>query len=905
MRGDYGGNDQCACHSEENKKIKRKMEENMKKLLSGILAFSIAASAWGLFAAAEEAPYVKASKTNYIVGTTGALTPIGAETVTYTSSDESIAAVAADGTITAVAPGSAVITPSVGEAITVTVYDKRPDDVESNIVDDMNAGKLTYSYNNRWDKMVDLRKGTKLWGYCSDGGTTVYEDAVFQAGTGNALCGFVYKLDGELDSLTAYTRTFDELDVIKPKTQIAYLTDDTVSFATNTAAGITTWDDAENLTQYAVEKGVVADWAPPAALNPMWQIVPEADIKWDWNCDGMNTAPYLCAVKTSAIPREAKYVLVVIKNPTADADGARYRYKGIKLDYKVNLVAGEFVDNKAVLTFNSDIGGADGIAVKKNNVAMESPTIEYDPDTYTAIIDGSFANADDVEITTPYGNYTGKVPGEPLDIDYDKLYFSTAKTKFIEGMTGKIDLIVVNGEEQRKDLLPTTYTSDNTDVATVDNKGNITAVSAGTANITPSVNGVAETFAPITVKVYAKSAGKVESNVQQDVADGKLILDYERTDNTSAKRNGTKLWAYSGYNQLISHAGTNTVYNSQNEDSEFASFIYKLEGELDSITAHTWGYGEIKDYAPVRTDIGYLTDDAVTFANQAGEGSYTWDSPDLNWFAAAGGAVKTITAPISLNTEVWTKAEDVVWKFDGDRGMDVSTSSIPADAKYIIVLLRSGQLADGTQKLDNEYFRYKGITLNYKIQLAEGALAENKVELMFNGDIGNTDGIVVKKNGTVVESPQIAYDKNSFTATVDGGFLAADEISIETPYGNYGTTMPDTREQISGVSVFNDNTEIDELTIEMTSVKAVIKAENVLADRSLTAYAALYDDQGRMVCVKTAVAAVTNTAAQAELALTDITVDSGYSLKIYLWDDEISPVANYKNIKTVLGTEDF
>ena len=867
----------------------------MKKILANLTALTIAAAALPAAVSAQTTSALGTDKQNWIVGTSGTLTGAG-----LTSSAPDVVTVNADGSFEAKSAGNAVITDGNGESITLHVYDKAPEDVVQNVCDDVAAGKLVYDYTYRYSKpMSELRTGTKLWSYMSAGNVYVSTDtgSVFNGATGDqASIGFVYKLDGALDSVTLNTFGYDATEVAAARTELGYTTTGDEKFSTQNDGTHTL--NGERLTAYATEFALIGDeWKTPVQLSNLWTKV-ELPLA-DWSSAGANGLDKL--VTTDQVPADAQFIAILLETGTL-ADGTtaiaadRYRYKGITLHYRRNLMAGELTaDQKIALTFNGDVADED-MTVRKNGKII-TPEVRYDAETFTKYLDNTFYAGDEITVTTKYDQYTVTIPGTPAVTDYDKIYFAPEKHTFTVGTTGKIDLITEKDGERRKNLLTAAYTSSDSEIVEIDQNGNLTAKRAGTAEITPSVPSLEQPFEPIAIQVCETTP--VNSYIIDDVNAGTLVFDNDASTKMSEKRQGTKLWSYTSNDSFYLDATTNSILTGNQSDSEYMSFVYKLDGPVQSLKVNTFGYGGVESYASSRTDIGYLTDDTVTFGDRNGDGAFTWDHPDLGWYGTEGGVVGNAQAPIKLNEKVWNKVALSASNFSFS-GMDayVQTNEIPSDAKYVVVLLRMGTLEDGTKALSGQYYRYKGITIDYAPKMYKGELnLNNQAVLTMSADVGAA--WTVKKNGVVMKNAKIRYDKANYTYYVDGGFENGDEIEITSAYGSYTAAIEDSREQLSNVVLKNANGEsVSELTVGDTGYTVEVSFKNAGEGK---AYAALYDAEGRLVkCVSAAAGA--NTLMQ----LSDLNLEGGENLRIFGWKNQMQPYAVYNaKLQTTFTTGDF
>lgn len=915
MRQNKAAHKESRAHLSASKKGVFKVKRFLAKALAVVMLIGVCPMA----ANADAQPYINAGKTNWIVGTGGTLETIGAEESGYTSDDENVVAVNADGTFEAKSAGTAKITSSTGASIDLTVYDKETRNIDNNIVDDIGNGKLTYSYNERFSKTSELRNGSDLYAYMSSGGTSIENGnkAVFSGNNGDATgcIGFIYKIQPGAKSISVNTRKYISMDEAKKRTEIGFISDGSQEFTTPADGNHSL--DSDRLTQYATEFALIgSSWAAPVGLSDMWTKADLSNAKWyATDADERDVL-----IDISDVPSNAEYVAVFInlgnlKDGTPLLETQQlYGYKGMQVSYS-SLKAGEFsADNKALITFSGVIS-SDKITVKKNRVEVKAD-VSFDKDTYTLSVDGGFAAGDLVTVDTLYGTWSASVPSNSSEIDYDDIYFNTDKTYYIVGNTGKIDLITEKDGEKKYDLLPTEYTSSNEDVLSIDNKGNFTAKAAGEAVITPSVTSLDLEFEPITIDVFEK-AGEVRSYIAEDVAAGTLIYSYNnRADLMSSLRNGTKLWAYmSGGNTAVSdntgwEAGRNTAYTTTKDATSCLGYIYKLEGELDDVTFDLFAYSS--DMASVRpaaiakqrVEIGYLTDENTVFNTRFHKAGVKLDDNNVMQQADVEEIILGYSpwgsVPLNLRSE-WTKVDipDDAWSDDDNYGVNVNLKNlIPASAKYIVILERHGVVENEGELADTTHFRYKGVTFNYKTVLVGKELNnDGKVVLTMNADVSNIDW-TVKVNGSVIENPEISYDKNTFTYYI-GGFSAGDSVEVSSEYGSFAAVISDGRAQITSIVLKNaDGEAVDEMLVddtEYTVDMTVVKGDGAKA------YAALYDKNGKLVkCIGTAVEGDA-----AGLKLDGITISEGYTLKVFCWKN-MTPYAIYNDsVTNTFNTADF
>ena len=183
--------------------------------------------------------------------------------------------------------------------------------------------------------------------------------------------------------------------------------------------------------------------------------------------------------------------------------------------------------------------------------------------------------------------------------------------------------------------------------------------------------------------------------------------------------------------------------------------------------------------------------------------------------------------------------------------------------------------------------------------LAAGELlSDNRAALTFTGAIDDRT-VTVKKNGAVVENPSVTYDADNLTLYVDGGFTSGDSVEIITAYGTWTGGIKDDRVQLTAVALNDGEGPINEPYAEMEQVNASVTVANAADGAKVTAYAALYDSEGRLVKIahNDAVSAGGTATATAALAFGRGLV-KGDVIRVFAWNAQLMPYANYKNIVT-------
>lgn len=898
------------------KGVEEKMK--MKKLMAGILSCAMLVTAAPLIASADDG--FSLEKYNWAEGTQITVTDTSfSENVTYRSSNDAVVKISADGTtITAAGAGDAEITPYVGDIaktpLPVHVIAKTKDSEESNITDDIASGALNFQ-PDYWGTPVmgdSIKDGqTKLIAYVGDGALKAGSGAnegyiINNHSTRTGFQGYVYKVDGELSSVTLKLITYNSIyKEVEPQTitdrlSLGYITDEDASFNYNNKTY--TWKDWKSMTGYPISAGVSTySDGIPVKMNSTWTKVDVSNPQM-WKKIGDNTgAPYKYEV-TAKIPSDAKYICAFLligqdeNGKTTDPVGA-HGYRGLTFNYKTEY-AGEINGNIVSVTYGENIG-ADALAVTVNGEAADNNVFSYDANAYTAYVDGSkLSGGDVVKVSSEYGDYTAVIPGGSEKL-YDSASFAARKTALTAGTSTGIDAVITKNGVDVSGAVTVKYTSSNPSAATVDKDGKITAVAAGTALITPKIG--AEEFPAIEITVYGGNV--VLNDLYDDITNNKIIdINAWRDGNgaipMSGKRNGTSLWAYAyrPADVVTNDSGAgHEVYMNSGAREGFMAFIYKPESAVSEFEANLRVWGSSSQIER-RTTIAYMTEEQYAASGINLEGSASvYD---------AEAAVAVNTDGVYSMKSIWTAVDKT---FAQDQGADgrvqnFKTFSIPADAKYVLLFVNLSTLEDGTALPEGTgavNTRMMNVKMTYKPALAAGELlSDNRAALTFTGAIDDRT-VTVKKNGAVVENPSVTYDADNLTLYVDGGFTSGDSVEIITAYGTWTGGIKDDRVQLTAVALDDGEGSINEPYAEMEQVNASVTVANAADGAKVTAYAALYDSEGRLVKIahNDAVSAGGTATATAALAFGRGLV-KGDVIRVFAWNAQLMPYANYKNIVT-------
>lgn len=891
----------------------------MKKLISGILSCAMLVTAAPLIASADDG--FSLEKYNWAEGTQITVTDTSfSENVTYRSSNDAVVKVSADGTtITAAGAGDAEITPYVGDIaktpLPVHVIAKTKDSEESNITDDITSGALDFKPDSWGYKMSqNITGNTKLIAYAGDGalkaGSGKNEGYIFNNHVVDDGCqGYIYKVDGELSSVTLKLITYkslykeEEPQTITERLSLGYITDENAQFDSNGTK--LTWKDWGKMKGRDVCAGfsTYGLGTVPVKMNSTWTKVDVSNPQM-WEKIGDNTgAPYKYEV-TAKIPSDAKYIcalLLIGKDDNGiktDPVGA-HGYRGLTFNYKTEY-AGEMNGNIVSVTYGKNIG-ADALAVTVNGEAADNNVFSYDASTYTAYVDGSkLSGGDVVKVSSEYGDYTAVIPGGSEKL-YDSASFAARKTALTAGTSTGIDAVITKNGIDVSGAVTVKYTSSNPSAATVDKDGKITAVAAGKALITPKIG--AEEFPAIEITVYGGNV--VLNDLYDDITNNKIInINGWSVGNEvipiASKRNGTSLWAYayrSADLKTDDPEKCHEIWMPSSATEGFMAFIYKPESALSEFEANLRVYGS-SDQINRRTTIAYMTEEQYATSGINLEGSASaYD---------AEAAVAVNTDGVYSMRSIWTAVDKT---FARDQGFDsrvqnFKTSSIPADAKYVLLFVNLSTLEDGTAlptgtALDNT--RFQNVKMTYKPALAAGELlSDNRTALTFTGAIDDRT-VTVKKNGAVFENPSVTYDADNLTLYVDGDFTSGDSVEIITAYGTWTGGIKDDRVQLTAVALYDGEglDPIPEPYATMEQVNASVTVANAADGAKVTAYAALYDSEGKLVKIahNDAVSAGGTATATAALAFGRGLV-KGDVIRVFAWNAQLMPYANYKNIVT-------
>ena len=325
------------------------------------------------------------------------------------------------------------------------------------------------------------------------------------------------------------------------------------------------------------------------------------------------------------------------------------------------------------------------------------------------------------------------------------------------------------------------------------------------------------------------------------------------------------------------------------------AFIYKPESAVSEFEANLRVWGSSSQIER-RTTIAYMTEEQYAASGINLEGSASvYD---------AEAAVAVNTDGVYSMKSIWTAVDKT---FAQDQGADgrvqnFKTFSIPADAKYVLLFVNLSTLEDGTALPEGTgavNTRMMNVKMTYKPALAAGELlSDNRAALTFTGAIDDRT-VTVKKNGAVVENPSVTYDADNLTLYVDGGFTSGDSVEIITAYGTWTGGIKDDRVQLTAVALDDGEGSINEPYAEMEQVNASVTVANAADGAKVTAYAALYDSEGRLVKIahNDAVSAGGTATATAALAFGRGLV-KGDVIRVFAWNAQLMPYANYKNIVT-------
>lgn len=403
------------------------------------------------------------------------------------------------------------------------------------------------------------------------------------------------------------------------------------------------------------------------------------------------------------------------------------------------------------------------------------------------------------------------------------------------------------------------------------------------------------------VTVY--SGNTVVSDLYEDILNNKIIdMDTWRNGDgaipLSEKRSGTQLWAYAYRTASISAGEVpdgHQVFMNSGDTEGFMAFIYKPEKALSEFEANLHLYGT-NEQVERRTTIAYMTEEQYASSGiNLEDGASAYD---------AEAAVSVNNNGVYSMRDIWTPVGKTYTKDQGANGriQNFKTDKIPADAKYVLLFINLSTLEDGTALPKDTALVNTGlmdVKMTYAIELAAGEfLADNRVALTFNGAIADQT-VTVKKNGAVVEDAAVTYDENNYTLYVDGGFTSGDAVEITTAYGTWTGGIRDDRVQLSAIALNDGEGTIEEPYADMEKVNASVTVANAADGAAVTVYAAVYDSTGKLVDATHGSAVSENGAATAAAEMTFArSLKIGDTLRIFAWNAQLVPYANYKNIAT-------
>lgn len=589
--------------------------------------------------------------------------------------------------------------------------------------------------------------------------------------------------------------------------------------------------------------------------------------------------------------------------------------------------------------YNND--GTEYSLTNENIIYYTTDTDVINVDANTGVVTAVGAGKGTVfaEVTIDGKTYTNEKMITVYDLgSITDSWFTLPKTNYIKGTTEKIDLCTVINNETKFNAIPATYVTSNDKVIAIDENGNLTAVGAGTAEITMS--------APVLNKVVKKTltvyeGSELTSNIAADIKAG--VIDGSKHERSYYKDADTKLYLWGAYQDTLrTDADYVTASGNSKDGNNYIAFIYKLDDlnasydekpDRIAFNVHTnlglldnWGTGN-KDQGGIGTLRGEYFPVAYISAEKAaallGDSGKTLTSDEISGTDVSKLLIdgytndgETATYPetgIKFNSD-WTVDETATITQDGGKGdyYTVSTT-IPDDAAYVAIMGIAGKRYSATEDLyatNAHYVGVCGMTYSYSARIAATEVTDdNKLAITYSKDMQNPT-LTIMVDGAAV-TPTVTYDEKTFTSYIDVSEYSNNALTITVEgLGTSTVTIPDKREQITSIKLTDgDGKEItDTIGTDVTEINVTATVSNT-DEEKIFVIAAVYSgtnfEKVEVVGMDTPV--VVNGKAEGKFKLT---FDKGYfettkKLKVFCWKTNMSPFENYLNLQTEFFSEDF
>ena len=481
--------------------------------------------------------------------------------------------------------------------------------------------------------------------------------------------------------------------------------------------------------------------------------------------------------------------------------------------------------------------------------------------------------------------------------NFDEVYFETDKSNYTVGTSGKINLVTITNGMKEIDKLSTSYVSSDTSVLTIENDGTFTAISVGSAQITPVVSSLSVNFEPITLNVVAQT--EISSYVAKDIQDGKLsesMINGNAKDGSTlaSRRHGTKLFGVAFQGQYLTGSAY-LLHNTASGDPMLMAFVYKLEGELESISAdtETWSPDELKK----RTQIAYLTDDTITFYDTRLRTDINIKNPEVSTYGLCNFVTEKAENDAYKLNSAWIADSNITWEqtsYTNPARFMATSTNIPEGAKYAVVLLNSGKLEDGSASIHSQFLHFGGVKLVYKPQIVAGEITpDGRIAITYSGNIKNPANVVVKLNGKTVDA-NVTYDAATFTSYIDKSVTKkGGAVSVEVDgVGSWNTTI-DTVIDVKAVGIEG---EYSPLVIGQNKVDVSLNIE--YSDNEKVQLFAGYYKGSKLRNVQYRCADLVNGKASVNFTLPfDEAATEEHTLRVFCWDGSLKPITNELEFK--------
>lgn len=235
-----------------------------------------------------------------------------------------------------------------------------------------------------------------------------------------------------------------------------------------------------------------------------------------------------------------------------------YKSSTLTITPKCGVEIGKIVFTATTSSFASVLAKSEWTNAK---VSYNGLTVTVTPDDVTKVVSAKIGgNTGHEKIEVTFGEIA---PVSVTGVSLDKNELSLS-----EGDKATLTATVTPSDATNQNV---TWTSDNTDVATVSDAGLVTAIAVGTANITVTTEDGAHTA---TCAVTVSEASGVETKVL--IIDGSQLSEYPSSGSTTTNNDVTK--TYSGIDIVFSKGAKQASISGNNKFSNESSILIGKSG---------------------------------------------------------------------------------------------------------------------------------------------------------------------------------------------------------------------------------------------------------------------------------------------------------------------------------------